>query len=98
MKKAVLSVTVPLLILFIFINKNTGEEKNYYTIPATSLKRTTKNEKILLPIEVLGAQGTIEERLFDLDSNTLSSADKLWFMVNNLSYENKGSIRINEGD
>lgn len=52
-------------------------------------------QQILLPVEVLGDEGTIETRNFDLSIDEASQADRLWLQVNNLSYENKGSIKIN---
>jgi len=50
----------------------------------------------ILPVEVLGAEGTTEERQFHLTSDQLAAARKLWFQVNSLTYQNKGSIRIND--
>lgn len=55
----------------------------------------TYAQKIVLPIEVLGAQGSIEERSLTLSTEQLAKADKLWLEVNNLGYENKVSIKIN---
>tara|TARA_B100000809_G_scaffold141837_1_gene139400 strand:- start:34119 stop:38813 length:4695 start_codon:yes stop_codon:yes gene_type:complete len=53
------------------------------------------SQKIILPIEVLGAEGTIEERSFTLSPEQLAKVDKLWLQVNNIGYENKASIKIN---
>ncbi|QJE98797.1 discoidin domain-containing protein [Luteolibacter luteus] len=50
----------------------------------------------VLPVEVLGAEGTTEERQFHLDASQLSAAEDLWFQVNSLTYQDKGSIRIND--
>ncbi len=54
-------------------------------------------DAIELPVEVLGAEGTIIERTFDLDASEASAAAYLWMQINNLSYQNKASVRINEG-
>ena len=51
---------------------------------------------VTLPIEVLGADGTIQEVTVNVASSALSSGPfKLWFQVHNLSYDNKGSVQIN---
>ena len=54
--------------------------------------------KILLPIEVLGAEGTINEREFTLTSEQVAASSLLWLQVNNLGYENKASIKINDAE
>lgn len=54
-------------------------------------------EKILLPIEVLGAEGTVVSRSFTIDQRILDATKSIWFMINNLSYENKASVKINQG-
>lgn len=51
-----------------------------------------------LPVEVLGAEGTTKERYVHLDAGQIASAESLWFQVNALTYQNKGSIRVNEGE
>ena len=51
---------------------------------------------ITLPIEVLGAVGTTESVQFSV-SNLSSSNNKLQLVINNLSYQNKGSVKINNG-
>ncbi len=50
----------------------------------------------ILPVELLGAEGTTEERRFHLNPEQLAAAGKLWFQVNSLTYQDKGSIRIND--
>lgn len=55
-------------------------------------------DMILLPVEVLGAEGTIEERTITLTTEQLAKVDVLWLQVNNLGYQNKASIRINDQD
>ena len=55
-------------------------------------------EKILLPIEVLGAEGTVVSRSFTIDQETADATKTIWLMINNLSYEDKASVRINKGN
>ncbi|MFY0626746.1 MAG: T9SS type A sorting domain-containing protein [Reichenbachiella sp.] len=54
-------------------------------------------QQIVLPIEVLGEQYKVESRSFDLTQEQADEAQMLWMQVNNLSYEDKGSIKINNG-
>jgi hypothetical protein len=54
-------------------------------------------QQISLPVEVLGAEGKVVTRTFNLSAQEASSAVRLWLQVNNLSYQNKGSIKINNG-
>ena len=53
--------------------------------------------RVVLPVEVLGSEGSTEERSLSLTSSVVDQAERLWLQVNNLSYEDKGSIQINEG-
>ncbi|MCF6351043.1 MAG: T9SS type A sorting domain-containing protein [Flavobacteriaceae bacterium] len=53
--------------------------------------------QITLPVEVLGAEGTIEEREFTLTAAQVTNSKVLWLQVNNLGYQNKASIKINAG-
>ncbi|MEM6558777.1 MAG: hypothetical protein AAF605_03245 [Myxococcota bacterium] len=54
--------------------------------------------QIALPIEVLGPEQTTVERSFVLRPGMVSEASRLWLQVNNLGYEDKGSVQINDGD
>lgn len=54
-------------------------------------------QQIILPIEVLGAQWKVVEQSIVLSQEQASQARHLWMQVNNLSYENKASIKINDG-
>lgn len=56
------------------------------------------DQKVLLPIEVLGAEGTIVERDFSLGPDEIQRVSLLWLQVNNLGYQNKASIKINDQD
>lgn len=55
-------------------------------------------QKITLPIEVLGAQGLVEEISLDLTAAQANSAKSIWMQVNNLGYENKASVKLNSGN
>ncbi|MBB6460470.1 LamG-like jellyroll fold domain-containing protein [Flammeovirga kamogawensis] len=54
--------------------------------------------KFMLPVEVLGEEGVIEPRTFTLTAEEAEATKKIGIQVNNLSYENKASIQVNEGD
>ncbi len=56
------------------------------------------SSKIVLPIEVLGEEGQVVERCFNLDQQQAAKVKRLWLQVNNLSYENKASIQVNNGN
>jgi Secretion system C-terminal sorting domain len=68
--------------------------KNKSLKPIFISKEITES-KIILPIEVLGVENTIESRTFTIDQNTFNATKSIWFMINNLSYQNKASVRIN---
>ena len=50
-----------------------------------------------LPVEVLGKEGKEASRSITLDASMVNEAEYLWLTVNNLSYENKASIKVNNG-
>ncbi|MCB9615189.1 MAG: hypothetical protein H6722_22355 [Sandaracinus sp.] len=54
-------------------------------------------EAIELPVEVLGAEGTVVERRFALNADEARAA-YLWMQVNNLGYQNKASVRVNDAE
>ena len=54
-------------------------------------------QTIGLPVEVLGEQGKVESRSIELTEAEALKADRLWLQINSLTYENKASIRINQG-
>ncbi|MFM7021469.1 MAG: putative Ig domain-containing protein, partial [Flavobacteriales bacterium] len=54
-------------------------------------------QQIILPVEVLGAEGKVVTRTFDLSLTEAANSVKMWLQVNNLSYQNKASIKINNG-
>lgn len=88
MKNSIISgiyLSIFLLFLIKFTDKNTT---TYVPITATN--------SIMIPIEVLGEEGIIVERTFTIDNQTLNNTSKIWLMINNLSYQNKGSIKIND--
>lgn len=51
--------------------------------------------QVTLPIEVIGQPGLV--KTVSLNIPVPSKAQGLWMLVNNLSYENKGSVKINNG-
>ncbi|MCP4521288.1 MAG: T9SS type A sorting domain-containing protein [Cytophagales bacterium] len=53
--------------------------------------------QVLLPVEVLGKEDTIVRRKITLPNEIATATNRLWLQVNNLSYENKGSVRVNTG-
>ncbi|WP_281614979.1 T9SS type A sorting domain-containing protein [Flammeovirga sp. SubArs3] len=53
--------------------------------------------KFILPIEVIGAEQLVEHRSFHLSSTEVQEAKKIWLQINNLSYENKVSVKVNDG-
>ncbi|NQY67278.1 MAG: hypothetical protein HRT72_06095, partial [Flavobacteriales bacterium] len=52
-------------------------------------------QTIQLPVEVIGSDYTVVPRTFNLTSG--AAATEVWMQVNNLSYDDKASIRINGG-
>jgi hypothetical protein len=54
-------------------------------------------QPVTLPVEVLGVEGTTEQRTLSLSSSQAAAARSLWLQINNLSYENKASVQINSG-
>ncbi|MFY0626747.1 MAG: T9SS type A sorting domain-containing protein [Reichenbachiella sp.] len=54
-------------------------------------------QSITLPVEVLGEQGKVVTRSFDFTQEEAEQATTLWMQVNNLSYENKASVKVNNG-
>lgn len=53
-------------------------------------------DKILLPVEVMGAQGTIEEIDLTLSSEQANKSELLWLQINNVGYQDKISVKIND--
>lgn len=56
---------------------------------------TAQSQQIQLPVEVLGEEGKIVSRTFDLSADEAGEAEQLWLQINNLSYEDKASVKIN---
>ena len=57
-------------------------------------REKTTLHAIVLPIEVMG-EGDVETVMVDIED--ASNIASLWMQVHNLSYDEKGSIKINEG-
>jgi hypothetical protein len=49
----------------------------------------------MLPIEVIGPNGTVGSTSLTLTSSQVASAASLWMQANNLSYADKASVQIN---
>ncbi|WP_299247635.1 RICIN domain-containing protein [uncultured Aquimarina sp.] len=87
-----ITLSILLSILLFFIVKPIKLNNTYTTyVPIAP----TMNE-IKMPIEVLGDEGTIVSRTFSINNQIASNTSKVWLLVNNLSYQNKGSIKIND--
>ena len=63
-----------------------------------SLVAQNTGENILLPIEILGAEGVVEQIELKLTTAQANKSNLLWIQVNNLGYQNKASIKINTED
>ena len=101
MTKSLQFVPISLLIVFISFKTEIFTMIPFQETPQhyVSSRVISNRESIInLPIEVLGREGTIESRSFILDENQANSAQNIWLLINNLSYENKGSVKINDGD
>ena len=55
----------------------------------------TTTERMLLPIEVLGADGTTESRTVALQAGPAESVRSLWLQIHGLRYADQGSVQIN---
>ncbi len=73
--------------------------KRIFTLLAFSILTSTTSiaQQILLPVEVLGEEGKVVTRSIELSSQEATNSQKLWLQVNNLGYDNKASIKINNG-
>ncbi|NME72036.1 LamG-like jellyroll fold domain-containing protein [Flammeovirga aprica] len=55
-------------------------------------------DKIVLPIEVFGEEGVTRSEYVFLSDLQADQAKHLWLQVNNVGYENKISVRVNDGN
>jgi hypothetical protein len=55
-------------------------------------------ERLLLPVEVLGASGTIVSRTVSLRADQAQSVRALWLQVHRLRYPDEGSAQINSSE
>ena len=62
---------------------------------AGSPQQTSLNSSVELPLEVIGSEGYTVATVVDVPQG--SSARRLWMQVNNLSYDDKASVQINDG-
>lgn len=67
-------------------------------VAASTVFSAQAQAQFRLPVEVLGEEGTTVTETFNLTSEQVNRARRLFFHANNLSYENKGAIRVNGGD
>jgi len=51
---------------------------------------------ILLPVEVLGADGTVARRSFDVPADQVGSIRSLWLQTNGVQYSGQASVQFNE--
>ena len=54
-------------------------------------------DRIKMPIEVIGEEGKVVERSINLSSDAASKVKNMYLRINNLGYQNKASVRINNG-
>lgn len=79
---------------FIMNSNSTGRSMAIDNIAIHAKAPRTVN----LPIEVVGIPGTEESRTFELTNEQVNTAQKLFFYANGLNIENKGSVKINDGE
>src|ERR1700675_3260014 len=63
------------------------------TISIGSAETTT--DRMLLPIEVLGADGTTVSRSVALQAEQAESVGSLWLQINGLGYADQASVQVN---
>jgi len=56
----------------------------------------TSADRILLPIEVLGANGTVASRTFDVPADQAESLRSLWLQIHGVRYAGQASVQVNE--
>lgn len=54
-------------------------------------------DRLLLPIEVLGADGTVASRSFALQPGQAESVKSLWLQVHGVRYAEQASVQVNTG-
>ena len=89
-------ITVLILSLCLFLKIDIVASQSL--LAATNAVIENSGSKILLPIEVIGAEGSIEEIEFTISTDQYNQSKLLWLQVNNLGYQNKASIKINSSD
>ncbi len=57
----------------------------------------TATDRVLLPIEVLGADGTTVSRKVTLPAGQAESVRSLWLQIHGLRYADQASVRVNAG-
>lgn len=86
-------------LLIVMLTSMIGNEakSNLFNFDNYSDYEVIKQNHIELPIEILGQEGTIVSRSLNLTSEQATRVKRLWIQANNLSYNNKGAVRINNG-
>lgn len=87
------------------VNNSKAQKSGYSKITSNTSQgvksavqqKANSDPKILLPVEVLGDEGTIESRTLTLTAEQVARIDRLWLQINNIGYENKASVKINSG-
>jgi hypothetical protein len=54
-------------------------------------------DPIVLPVEVLGADGTVANRNFEVGAEQASRIRFLWLQINGISYAAQASVQVNDG-
>ncbi len=91
------NILFALTLCLLFVSKNLAQSEDTTAFKSSEHQSISNADtKILLPIEVLGAEGTVVERGFLLGTDELIRASLLWLQVNNLGYQDKASIKIND--
>jgi cytochrome c553 len=65
-------------------------------LPISIGSADTSSERILLPIEVLGANGTTVSQSVMVETEQARSARFLWLQVHGLRYPQQGSVQVND--
>lgn len=93
-------ILIILLSIFVTACSDSLDESNGTVLPEPSPDSGIDNEienPMTLPIEVIGDGGTIIVQNIEFTQSQIENATFLFLYANNLSYENKGSVSINDG-
>ena len=85
-RKPIITGTIIVLALFIV------------AMVAWNTSHVTAATPVMLPIEVVSPDGTAHEKAVTIDVPNGASASQLWLQAHGLSYQEKASVKINDGD